>query len=168
MMYFWTKYWLCTSAQRRVKQTLKKIAYRVFFPLPSFLHEQATHNRNVETLCLTQLLSFDIFLPLTQNLSPQISPINLFVIFHWGQGKQIQAQTVIAEIRYNHSTLLKVLHRNKRNKEPEPLWICMIFLFYFVLLCNKIRLTMVNMPNSTVSRVLEVLPEFCKQKNKIK
>lgn len=71
----------------------KKVHYLPMF-LSLLLHDQAIHQRNVEMLCSTA------FSTVTHSSRRSQLTVSLFDIFHRGEGKQTQAETRIAEIRW--------------------------------------------------------------------
>lgn len=88
--------------------------------------------------------------------------ISVFDRFHWGDGEQIKAETVITEIRWDLADVFKRrtgLH-DKRKLNGSGIWECFLFFFFFL---NKVRLTKTNISDSTILWVLEAY-RFCKVK----
>lgn len=168
LMRLLTKYWVCLSAEGEVKQIwsakrlIKKKKLIIYLFSFLVLHDQAIHDRNAETV--QTVCALTVFLSWSKNtLLWQISSqISVFDRFHWGDGEQIKAETVITEIRWDLADVFKRrtgLH-DKRKLNGSGIWECFLFFFFFL---NKVRLTKTNISDSAILWVLEAY-RFCKVK----
>lgn len=117
--------------------------------LPCLLHDQAIHNRNVET---------DFFFLSPAKHATVVTnqfTISLFDVFHWGEGKQIKAETAISQIRWIY-LMCSSAAQDYATKGSRTALEFECFFFFFFQRSNKVRCTKTNISDSAIVRVLEV------------